>query len=99
MTAEQVSLFHDPIEDAWQEFNRHCPMFFNQVIRLAAQAKDRGETYLSMKLIFEQLRHKVPRGGNIIALNNNHTACATRQLQAERPDLADLFKTRRRHNV
>jgi hypothetical protein len=98
VSVEQLSLIpDDTIQLRWEEFNRRTPFVFNEIIRIAAQAKDRGETRLSMKYCFEVLRRSIPRGGNIVALNNDFSSVCTRQLIQERPDLAGLFHTRRRH--
>ena len=97
MTMDQLSIIPEDVhEAAWRQFNRDNGLVFNQIIRIAAQAKDRGETRLSMKWIFECIRRDIPRGGNAVALDNSWSACAARQLIQERPDLAPLFRTRRR---
>jgi len=98
---EQADLFAEPDDDTitlrWQEFSRKHPYVMSDIIRIAAQAKDRGETRLAMRWIFDSIRREVPRNGEVVALNNDFCAPATRQLQEERKDLASLFRTRRRH--
>lgn len=97
MTVLEQSLFDaDTIQLAWERFDSRHPEVFSEMVRIVAQAKDRGDTYVSIKWVFESIRCKVPREGKPVALNNNWTAPAARQLIARRPDLAPLIKIRKR---
>jgi hypothetical protein len=87
----------DDAELSWEEFNAKNPFVLGQLIRMVAQAKDRGERQVSMITLFGEIRKTVPRDGKPAALNNNWTAVVSRIIQQERPDLADMIKTRRRH--
>lgn len=100
MTALQQDLFTPAETQAdvdWRNFRRDHPFVFAEMIRITAQAKDRGETRISMKYLFEVLRKGVARDGRVVALNNSWTSCAARDLISEREDLRDMIRTRRRH--
>lgn len=94
----QQGVLFDDHQLAWQRYDARHPAVFAQIVHLAEREQARGESRVSMKYIFESIRKYAPRiDGEPVALNNNWTAVVTRQVIAERPDLAPLFRTRRRH--
>lgn len=100
MSTIEQSIFDslkDDHELAWDEFNSRHPFVLGRIIQMCARAKDHGETRFSIKYAFEVLRREVPLDGNVVALNNNWTAVVGRVIADERPDLAHMIKTRRRH--
>ncbi len=87
----------DDIELRWRNFSARHPEVYRNIVNIAKHAKDQGKTYLSMKWIFEVLRGSAPRDyDSPVALNNDYTAPAVRQLKAEYPELGELFRTRKR---
>ena len=100
MTSAIPTLFDAPEDNhtvAWREFIRKHPFVMSRLIEETEKLVADGHTRVSVKHLFEIIRREVPRDGEPVALNNNFSACAARQIAEERPDLAPLFKMRRRH--
>lgn len=91
---EQPLPFLGTHELGWERYRRAHPWVFAEIVRLVAQAKDRGETRFSVKLAFEILRGLAPRDGEAVVLNNSWTSSVARQIRAEFPELAPLIRVR-----
>lgn len=102
MTSTALTLFgtaEDDIELRFHRFDEDHPEVFQAIARIALRRLDAGCNYLSMKWIYECLRtdSSILRDkGEVVKVNNNHTALYARKLVAQYPELAPLFRTRKR---
>lgn len=90
----------DDIEVRFHDFDRRHPEVFQAIVRIATRRLDAGVRYISMKWIFECLRTDpsiIRDGYEVVKVNNNYTALYTRKIAKLYPELAPLFRTRRRH--
>ena len=85
-------IHHRPTaEEAFAQFCRRTPEFMRAIAARSYELANRGNTRLSMKLLFEEMRY-----GDYPKIDNSWTALATRRLIEDHPDLAHLFVTRKR---
>jgi hypothetical protein len=97
-SAEASSLRKPTIQerfDAWMAAN---PEVYDEIVRLARQAKDAGRTRCGMKELWEVARWhlRLRTRGDDYRWNNDYTAPMARLIQEREPDLAHLFETRKR---
>lgn len=90
------------IDDRFEMFCAANPHVFAELLRLARARLDRGETFISAKALWEELRvslAKIEDGAySKYKLNNSYTALYARALIAAEPKLAGVIKTRTRKN-
>lgn len=101
MTVTEAQLFatgEDDIELRFLQFDRAHPAVFEQIARIAHRRLDAGARRISMKWCFEVVREGDWTGDSHspVKLNNDFSALYTRKLIARYPELAPLFKTRKR---
>jgi hypothetical protein len=99
-SAEASSLRKPTIQerfDAWMAAN---PEVYDEIVRLARQAKEAGRTRCGMKELWEVARWhlRLRTRGDDFRLNNDFCAPAVRLIQEREPDLAHMFETRRRRS-
>lgn len=72
------------------------PHVLDAAIRLAEEAQEAGLRRLGPSLIIGKLRWEmaISTKGDTFKINNNHSSYLIRDVCAERPDLAGLFKLR-----
>jgi len=105
-TVDQLQLFpvkpvHNlfkTIDDHFADFHGENPHVYENIKRIAYQAKAAGRKRIGMKLIFERLRWeyfiRTDRPEAEFMLNNNYTSRYARLLMANEPELAGMFETR-----
>ena len=95
----QTNIFAAPskMDEAFWRCADLNPQVLDRLIEMTEQAKRAGKTKIGMKMLFEVIRweHLVHTRGDDFALNNNFTSRYVRILSDKRPDLADMFETRR----
>lgn len=85
------------LQERFEQFHAANPWVLTALIALAESAKAHGEKRVGIKALFERLRWSYARAtvGDAWRLNNNHTSRYARLIAEQRPDLADLFETRK----
>jgi len=79
----------------WIEDNGHV---LDEMLRLARERLDQGETFISAKALWEEMRTSLDtqnEGG--YRLNNDFTAIAARRLLELEPRLNGVIRIRQRH--
>lgn len=98
----QLDIFAPPsISDtAFWTFHKKNPQVYRKIVELSQEAYDAGRSKIGMKMLFEVIRWQrlVHTRSDDFALNNNYTSRYARILEAEYPELAKLFDTRRMHS-
>lgn len=85
------------IEQRFDRFHADNPHVFEEMLRLARARLTRGETFISVKALWEELRTTLKaRSAEGYRLNNSFTACYGRALLEAEPALAGVIETRRR---
>lgn len=97
------------LDQRYAEFFQANPHVFTELLRLATARLERGETYISIKALWEELRvsiENIENGGHgafettdgklAPKLNNNFTALYARALIRREPRLDGVFKLRER---
>lgn len=87
------------IPQRYEAFAKENPHVFAEMLRLARARLDRGETFISAKALWEELRVSLDLaddGGapGAYKLNNDFTAYYSRALIAAEPRLAGVIRTR-----
>lgn len=82
---------------AFEAFHENNPHVYDQLVRMARQAKAAGVERWGMKRLFEVLRWEraIESRGEPFLLNNNFTAFYARLVMEREPDLVGFFETRR----
>lgn len=79
-------------------FHAANPHVFDELLRLARQARDQGATKIGMKMLWEVMRWNrrsyLATRGDEFKLNNTYTAYYSRLLAHVDPSLEGLFETR-----
>lgn len=85
------------IQQRFEQFHAANPWVLTALIALAESAKAHGEQRVGVKALFERLRWSYARAtvGDTWRLNNTWTSRYARLIAEQRPDLADLFETRK----
>lgn len=91
----------EPAEDAyaieWAAFRKAHPGAFEEFLRLCRVELDRGATYLSAKLVWEQLRRWCKADpARTYKLDNNHTRHCADDARAAEPRLVGVMRSRSR---
>ncbi len=93
----------ETIDDKFAAFDKAHPVVFSQLRVLALARVARGETFISIKALWEELRISLQRRDlaydgwePTYKLNNSYTALYARKLIAAEPSLADVIEIRRR---
>lgn len=88
------------VEELYAAFNQRHPNIKVQLRKLAAMAVNHGIKHAGMKHLIEVLRWNAAIAGDKTPykINNNFTALYARDLMAENPLYAGLFKTRKRNH-
>jgi hypothetical protein len=88
----------DELKARFWEFHNANPSVLEALIDMADEARRRG-VKTSIAQLFEVLRWErtvmVDRGDSEFKLNNSYRALYVREIARRRPDLADMFATRR----
>ncbi|MEU9280307.1 hypothetical protein [Streptomyces sp. NPDC048341] len=82
------------ITEQFHAFDTHNPHVYCALERMAARRLAAGDTRISLKDLFEDLRRQLPYG--VAGLNNNFTALYARRLIDDHPHWASVFELRRR---
>lgn len=92
----QPDLFLRPIDAEFRRFHSAHPEVYQLFVRFAEQAKRSNARRVGAKAIAERIRWEcaVERTGDYV-VNNTFVSRYARLVASERPDLADLFETRR----
>jgi hypothetical protein len=85
----------------FRAFDAANPHVLAEMLRLARARLDRGERYISVKALWEELRRALAYRHEVLAdgeykLNNNYTALYARRLLDLEPRLDGVIATRRR---
>ncbi len=90
------------LEQRFNDFHAANPRVFARMLELARARLDRGEKFISVKALWEELRASFAKR-NVsynyepeYKLNNNHTAFYARLLVETEPRLAGVIETRKR---
>lgn len=105
--AEQLSIFDrvpankaTTVEEKFSKFIADNPGLMQEMLRLARVRLDRGDTFISVKALWEELRVSMrTKHGDDYALNNNYTALAARALLELEPRLHGVMHTRKRTSL
>ena len=91
---DEVTVTHQrpSSEEAFAKFCRRNPRFMRTVAEQTHELWLRGNTRVSMKLVFELIR----MSGKFPKIDNSWTSLATRRLVEDHPELAQLFVIRKR---
>lgn len=90
------------LDQRYTEFSKANPHVFTELLRLARARLDAGETYISIKALWEELRVELDRtacpggGGDTYKLNNDHTSRFARALIRAEPRLDGVIRLRGR---
>lgn len=89
------------LDQRYAEFATANPHVFNELLRLATARLDRGETFISIKALWEELRTSLDLaddGGapGAYKLNNDFTALYARALIRRQPRLDGVIRLRTR---
>lgn len=84
------------IADRAASFHIANPHVFTEMLRLARARIDRGDTYVSVKALWEELRVSLSTSGDEYRLNNSWTASYARMCIADEPRLAGVIELRTR---
>ncbi len=92
------------LEQRFQLFHKENPHVFARMLELARARLDRGERWISVKALWEELRASLAKRELAydadyepeFKLNNNHTAFYARVLVETEPRLIGVIETRRR---
>ena len=77
-------------------FHAANPHVFSEMLRLARARIDRGDTYVSVKALWEELRVSLSTSGSEYRLNNSYTSTYARMCIAVEPRLASVIELRQR---
>ncbi len=89
------------IEEAFDEFHRANPHVYEELVKLARHAKQRGFAHYGIGALYEVFRWErgpTTKDDDGYAVNNNYRAIYARRIMAECPDLAGFFTTRARRS-
>lgn len=85
------------IADRFETFHTENPHVLAEMLRLARARLDRGETWISVKALWEELRVSLSTNARDgYRLNNSFTALYSRTLLETEPRLQGVIETRRR---
>jgi len=90
------------IDEAYEEFHRNNPRVFDELVKLAREAREAGATHYGIAALFEVLRWHRLKSGEVIPdddgfkLNNNLRAVYARKIMEQHLELAGFFRTRAR---
>lgn len=87
------------LEQRFASFHAKNPHVFAEMLRLARARLDRGETYVSAKALWEELRVSLATEHGEYKLDNSLCALYSRALLAAEPRLDGVIRTRRRRSV
>lgn len=86
------------IADQFAKFHDRNPHVYDELVRLARQAKDRGHRRIGIELLFAVIRWERmmsttdPTG---FKLNDHYTSRYARLIMEREPDLAGMFRLRK----
>ena len=98
-------LTHAPrlsIEERFESFHKANPQVADRMLTLARRRLDRGETFISVKALWEELRASFQKsdlaydGFDTTKLNNSYTALYARLIIKLEPRLGDVIELRKR---
>lgn len=91
------------LEGRFKAFHAENPRVFERMLKLARARLDRGEKFISVKALWEELRASLAKSSLAYdeaepeyKLNNNHTAYYARLLLETEPRLVGVIETRKR---
>ena len=80
------------------DFHARNPHVYEELVRLAREASQRGHRHLGVGMLWEVMRwnalFRVAHGAAEFKLNNNFRSRYARLVMEREPDLADVFETR-----
>lgn len=89
----------DPIQVRFLEFHGKNPAVYERLVRLARQAKERGKSRISVKMLYEVVRwyHFLETEDEtaVFKLSNDYHSRYARLIMKQEPDLDGLFATKR----
>lgn len=87
------------IREAFLRFHAENPHVYDELVRLARQAHDRGARKIGIGMLFEVLRwgHLLRTSGDDFKLNNNYRSYYARLILHRHPELDGIFELRRLH--
>ena len=90
--------FMSRAERRFREFHRDNPHVYEELVKLARQAKDAGKKKVGIKMLFEVVRWyafiDTTDKYSDFKLNNNYHSRYARLIMAKEEDLVDIFDTR-----
>jgi len=91
------------IDQRFEAFHQANPHIAAEMLRLARLRLDRGETFISTKALWEELRVSLDRardlgasGAHVYKLNNDYTSLYSRLLIRLEPKLEGVIQIRKR---
>ena len=98
---QAVLTFPPTAEERFLAFHARHPEVYDHLVKLAREAKQKGQRKYGMKALFEILRwerdiHGLPDEKELWKLDNNFTAAYARLIMAQEHDLDGYFETRER---
>ena len=90
------------IDQRFESFHKANPQVADRMLTLARRRLDRGETFISVKALWEELRASFQKsdlaydGFDTTKLNNSYTALYARLIIKLEPRLADVIELRKR---
>ena len=86
------------IDDRFARFHHDNPHVYDELVRLARRAKDRGHKTIGIELLFAVIRWErmmSTRDASGFKLNDHYTSRYARMMMEREPDLAGMFRTRK----
>lgn len=86
------------IDDRFNEFHDRNPHVYEELVRLARRARDRGHRRIGIELLFavirwERMMHTTDPTG--FKLNDHYTSRYARLIMEREPDLDGMFRLRK----
>jgi hypothetical protein len=91
--------FTDPIEQSFWQFHTANPWVYEELRNLAISLRRKGRKNYGIKALYEVVRFNRTlklTTSTEFQLNNNYTACYSRLLMSQEPELRDFFRVRLR---
>ena len=84
------------IDQRFQTFVSEHPEVYDELVRLAREAKSRGVSKIGIRLLWERVRWSmlVEKGNDEFAMNDHFHSRMVRLIMEREPDLAGMFETR-----
>ena len=91
-----LSLFDTEADAKFKQFHAENPKVYEELVKLAREAKAAGRTKIGIKMLWEVVRWNtwIATTDTHWKLPNNHHSRYARLVMEQEPDLKDIFNTR-----